>query len=158
MRSEYINAFIEPAIQAIEKTLKINASIGRIKRGKELNFDHSISVSIGIFGDLSGAFVMSISKSAAKKIVANMINSDDVSDLNEYAKSALSELANIIAGNASGKLHEMGINGDIAPPNTFSGSNVELSIPSTGKSLMIPIETKLGKINMSLYLKDERIA
>jgi chemotaxis protein CheX len=156
LKANYINAFLEPAVQIIEKILQVKAGIGWIKRGEIVDLEESIAVVISVNGDLNGAVIMSFSKDTAKRIVEDLLKKDNVTEFTQAAKDVLSELANMIVGNVSGRLYEMGLNEDLAPPVLVVGSSTDLSIPDIDNPVKIPINTELGTIDLNILLRDDR--
>lgn len=158
MKAEYVNAFLEPAIFVIEKVLKIEATIGQIKKGSGINLKDPISIIIGMNGDLKGVVILGFTMETAYKIAAKMLQKDNIAELNQDEKEALSELANMIIGNAGGKLYELGLTETLTPPTVVIGSQVSFSIPQINQSIIVPINTKIGTLDMNLFLKDDRKA
>lgn len=76
----------------------------------------------------------------------------EVKELDDMAKSAISELGNMIAGNSAGFFMEMGKNINITPPSMYTGSNMTV-YAYKGKTLCVPmkIEDQVVEIDISLY-------
>ena len=66
-----------------------------------------------------------------------------VNDLDEVSKSAISEAANMILGNAATILFSKVIKVDITPPSIMMGDNVLISIPKM-KTVCIPLKFATG--------------
>jgi chemotaxis protein CheX len=158
LKAEYINAFLEPAIRVIEKSLNVKSTIGQIKKGTGTKIKYPLSVIIGMKGDLSGAVILGFSMKTAQNIVANMLKKKKVTKIDQEEKEALSELANMIVGNACGSLYEMGLKETLTPPTVIAGSQMSFSIPEINVSITIPVKNKLGTFELNIFLKDERAA
>jgi chemotaxis protein CheX len=66
------------------------------------------------------------------------------------SKSAISELGNMISGNASTILYNQGIIIDITPPQVISNSD-QLNI--SGKALTVPLNLgEIGQINLQVIM------
>lgn len=87
----------------------------------------NIAIIIGITGDIRGQVHISMSRLAADRIASALIHREPQEGLDEIAQSALSELGNMIMGNAGMILYQNGIRIDITPPALFSGENLHFS-------------------------------
>ena len=155
MKAEHINAFLAPIIDVIEKTIHIEASIGNIKRKTFVDLDKQVTILIEMNGDLNGFILLSIVKKVAVKIAASMFNSNKIIEFNKDVVSALSELGNMIIGNITGSLYEIGLKERISVPAlVLEGDDIpEIDVDT---SVTIPVETELGLIDFILCLTDER--
>ena len=71
------------------------------------------------------------------------------------AKSAISELANMIMGNAATLLYNRGINIDITPPSLLMGENMQIT-PSKMKTICIPLViSSEDKIDLDISTEGE---
>jgi chemotaxis protein CheX len=141
MKAEYMNPFLSSSIHVIETFIQIKPSIGQIVvKNLELLDDH-IWLKIGIIGQFQGNVVFGFPKDVAMKIVSAMMGGYAVTEMDEMCQSAISELGNMISGNASTMLYNEGVHVDITPPNilkSLQGSSkvkaftVPMSISSVG--------------------------
>lgn len=139
MKAEYVNPFIEAfdsvASQVIgEKSKKRNIFI---KEGS-LNCGE-VTISIGVTGELSGSILMNLNEKAALNIASRMMGGMEVPELNDLAKSAVAELANMIAGNATVHFSSLGKAIDITPPVVYTGKNVSIYNYKT-KTICVPLD------------------
>ncbi len=157
MKAEYVNAFLEPAVSVIKKVLKVKVTIGEITKAVTVNARDAFSVIIGLSGDLSGVVIIGFSMKTARNIAAKMLCKDKLTDLNIDAKEALSELVNMIVGNATGNLYDLGLKELLTPPTIVLGSKVSYELSSSDQLTIISIKTGLGIVDMNIFFKDERI-
>lgn len=87
-----------------------------------------VVITLGIVGDKKGNVVYSINKEGAKKIASIMMMGMPVEELDDMAKSALSELSNMLTANAGINFSNEGINVDISVPTLIYGEDIELSM------------------------------
>ncbi len=156
MRAEYINAFVDPAVIVIEKALKVDAIVGKITKGFSPSMEATYSVAIGVKGDLSGVVIVVFSNETARNVSNNMLNKSTHSLLSQEDKETLSELTNMIVGNAAGKLYELGLKESLTPPAVVAGTQSSFSTLDMSESIVVPINTKLGVIYINIFLKDKR--
>ncbi|MCG2729195.1 MAG: chemotaxis protein CheX [Acetobacterium sp.] len=100
--------------EQIEKSKKITAS--------------GIVLTLGIVGDKKGNVAYSIDTEGAKQIASTMMMGMPVDELDDMAKSAISELSNMLTANATINFSNDGINVDISPPTMLTGEDIELSM------------------------------
>ncbi|HOX31311.1 MAG TPA: chemotaxis protein CheC, partial [Spirochaetales bacterium] len=65
----------------------------------------------------------------------------------------ITELANMITGQAVTKLHDLGFKFDLTPPAIFTGENMEVS-NSDVEALIVPMETGHGKIEINVAIRE----
>ena len=111
-----------------------------------------VVLTLGIVGDKKGNVVYSIDMDGAKKIASTMMMGMPVETFDEMAKSAVSELANMISGNASTAIAAKGFTIDIAPPTLIAGENVKIT-SNIKKNLIVPVITTVGVIKIFISLE-----
>jgi chemotaxis protein CheX len=72
---------------------------------------------VGITGQIRGQMYLGISKRSTLKMISIMMGGASVSAFDAIAQSAISELSNMIAGNAMTRFANEGISLDITPPH-----------------------------------------
>jgi len=65
---------------------------------------------------------------------------------------ALGELANIIAGNATGRMESLGLHVTITPPQILTWNEVNHGIIDH-EGVVIPLKSTWGEIGISLFLE-----
>lgn len=136
MKAEIINPFLESARIVIEQVIRVSPSTGHLTV-KIIEFvKDDIWIQVGMTGQLSGNVVFGLKETVALKIVSAMMGGAILSKMDDMGKSAISELSNMISGNASTILSNQGVNVDITPPvivnpqdNPLFFSKKALSIP-----------------------------
>jgi chemotaxis protein CheX len=151
VKAEYINPFIA-AVNNIfpqlgfEEIRKKNVSV------KKNNVERSgILMMLGIVGDIEGNIAYYLSFEDAKKIAAKMMMQEDLEELNDIAKSALSELSNMLTANASINLSQKNINVDITTPSTLFGQSFSLDMNTDSFiSIEMIVDDMLIDINIAI--------
>jgi chemotaxis protein CheX len=152
MKAEYVNPFLQAFDNVVGQVVNVKAERGNlfVKEGSVKTGD--VFISIGVTGDLTGSVVLNMSECAAKYIASKMMFGMEVKELDDMAKSAISELGNMIAGNSAGFFMNIGKNINITPPSLYTGSNMSM-YAYKGKALCVPM--KIGdhivEIDISLY-------
>lgn len=155
MKADYINPFVKAAIKVLKQFMPdLEVKKGKLSLEEAPFALHGVTVYIGISGLLAGRAVYDMDKETAIKISSAM-NGHPLDGLDELARSTISELGNMISGNAvvflSENLGDEDI--DITPPSLIVGSGTELSDSVSRKYLKIPLETNYGTIVISIAVK-----
>ncbi len=137
MKAEYINPFLEAASSVIEQVVQIKPSPGPLAV-KEIELaDGDMLIKIGLHGQIEGNIIFGLSKQAALHIVSAMMGGIVLVELDDMARSAISELGNMISGNAGILLFNKGILVDITPPSIVDLQQSELI--HNKKALTVPL-------------------
>jgi len=110
-----------------------------------------VTAVVGVTGALSGAIMFRMSEATALAIVGQMMG-QKFDELDALARSGVGELGNVITGRAGVLLERAGIVADIAPPMLIVGRGglmSSLDIPR----LLVPLETRIGTIDLQIALK-----
>ncbi|BBH24973.1 CheY-P phosphatase CheX [Paenibacillus baekrokdamisoli] len=119
MQAELINPFLESARVVIEQVIQIKPSTGKLGV-KDVKFvENYIWIQIGLNGQMNGDIVFGLSEEVAMKMISAMMGGYVISEIDDMGKSAISELGNMISGNASTMLFNQGIRVDITPPKVL---------------------------------------
>lgn len=135
---EYINPFIEASQNVIRDFCRIEVKLGKPYLTSSSYEGDTLMVIVGITGDLRGQVIITMNYEVARSVASNMMMGMPVPDLNDMAKSAVSELANMILGNSATIFSNKGIVLDITPPSLCFGSNLSISV-SDAKTICIPL-------------------
>jgi chemotaxis protein CheX len=121
MKAEYINPFLESARMVIEQMVQIRPSTGQLSI-RDIKFaDNHVWIQIGLTGHMNGDIVFGLSESVALRMISAMMGGYVITEIDEMGKSAISELGNMISGNASTMLYNQGVYVDITPPKIMGG-------------------------------------
>ena len=151
MQAEYINPFLESAKNVIEQVIQVRPSTGQLSVKDVKLVEQYIWIHIGLNGQLNGNIIFGLHEEVALKIVSAMMGGFAISEMDEMGKSAISELSNMISGNASTILYNQGMIVDITPPRI-----VELAQAAgfpEAKALTIPLIMEgIGQIDIQVLV------
>ncbi|WP_027094034.1 chemotaxis protein CheX [Cohnella thermotolerans] len=137
MKAEFINPFLESARTVIEQMVQIRPSTGQLAI-KDIQFvDHHVWIQIGLTGQMNGNIVFGLSETVALKIISAMMGGFVITEIDEMGKSAISELGNMISGNASTLLYNQGVRVDITPPRIMRSEFADHV--GSGRALAVPL-------------------
>lgn len=105
---------------------------------------------VGLIGDIKGNVAYGIDIESAKKIASTMMMGMPVTELDDMAKSAISELSNMVTANASTNLSNMGTNVNISTPTLMVGTEFEAKM-NTDKVLCVEllVDGNLIQVNIA---------
>jgi chemotaxis protein CheX len=147
LNAEHINPFLMAAKKVLQDMCFAEVSVN--KPGlKEASFGADTWVIIiGVTGEMRGQVLIAMAEKDACDVASKMCMTE-VKTIDDFASSALSELGNMIMGNAATVFASNGVGIDITPPTLSHG---EVSFTNTyAKSLCVPLT--LGETTVDLYL------
>lgn len=150
MKAEHVNPFIISVCKIMKDMCMLDLKIGKpgLKKGSYLP-DSSL-IKLGLFGGLSGEVILNINHDTALGIVSKMVMMP-VDTIDEMGQSAMSELGNMIAGNAATVFANNNIIIDITPPNYYLGSGFQ----SDAKELFsIPFTCDAGELSIDISINE----
>lgn len=151
MKAENINPFLESASIVIEQVINVRPTTGKLNI-KDVKFvENYIWIQIGMTGQIKGDIVFGLHEDVALKMVSAMMGGYPVSEIDEMAKSAISELGNMISGNASTLLYNQGVKVDITPPKVIHAA--EAAGFTAAKALTIPLQMgEIGNLDIQVLV------
>ncbi len=144
MNVEYINPFTHATFEVLSMFGSLDPKVGKPAVKDDALVSTGVVVVVGIIGEVKGQVAYTFTEDTAKAIASAMMMGMPVDVFDEMAKSAVSELANMISGHASTAIAAKGFTIDIAPPTLVTGENVRIAT-NVKKNLVIPIESTAGK-------------
>lgn len=156
MRVEYINPFVESAYNVLSEVLQSDVNRGELYLKSAAMPMLGVAMIVGLAGDVEGRVLFDMKLETGLAVASAMLTSmdmDPVEELNDMARATLTELANMITGQAVTKLHNLGFRFDLTPPAIFSGQNMEVSDPNF-EALIVPMELPQGKIEINVAVRE----
>lgn len=156
MRVEYINPFVESAYNVLTEVLQTDVQRGELYLKSAAMPMLGVAMIVGLAGDVEGRVLFDMEMGTGLKVASAMLTSmemEPVNELNDMARATLTELANMITGQAVTKLHNLGFRFDLTPPAIFSGQNMEVSDPNF-EALIVPMDLPQGKIEINVAVRE----
>ena len=152
LNAEHINPFLMTAKKILQDVCFVEVAIQKpVLKEARFSKDDWVII-IGVTGEMRGQVLIAMTEKNACAIASKMCMTE-IKQIDDFASSALSELGNMIMGNASTVFSSSGIGIDITPPTLSHG---EVSFTSTyAKSLCVPMVFDGGGIDLFLALKQE---
>lgn len=153
MKAEYINPFLTATTEVLRQMAHTEFSKGAPYLKNSPFPAESVIIVVGITGEIRGQAVISMDVDTARNIASAMMMGMPVPELDDLARSALSELGNMIMGNSATLLFNEGVNIDITPPNMMMGDNLQIT-SSQMKTIGIPLKSEIGNVNLDISVKE----
>ncbi len=156
MRVEYINPFVESATNVLHEVLQGEVTRGELYLKSTAAPVLGVAAIIGLAGDVEGRVLLDMSRATAIQVANAMLETmemEPISDLNDMGRATITELANMITGQAVTKLHNLGFKFDLTPPALVTGDNMEISNTNV-EALIVPMEIPQGKIEINVAIRE----
>lgn len=148
MKVEYINPFIQASQSVIQMLSNTEVMVGKPYLKKPPYYFNQIVIVIGVVGEIKGQIYFEMTIETAKSIASAMMGGMPVDELNEISKSAISELGNMIMGNASTIFSNSSIMIDITPPTLLAG---EIEMSNKVPTVVVPLVLEgMGTMNVNI--------
>lgn len=153
MKVEYINPFIKASTEVLKMIAQIDFVTGKPYMKSSPFTPSSVLIVVGVTGEIQGQAVISMSSELAMGIASKMMMGMPVNELDEMSKSALSELGNMIMGNAATLLYNNEIQVDITPPSLMVGEGISIS-SGTMTTVSVPLNSDIGTMTFDISIKE----
>lgn len=152
MKVDQVNAFITASTEVINNFVTNKFKVGKPYVRQNPFPTNEVIIMLGITGDIKGQAVLSLNENLAKMVASGMMMGMPVDELDEMAKSALSELGNMIMGNSATLLFNAGYHVDITPPTLLKGTRIEMSTAGM-ETICVPLISDDGEIEFDIGMK-----
>jgi chemotaxis protein CheX len=152
MKAQILNPFLEAIHEVLSKEVQVNVKRGELSLDARSYTTEDVTALISMIGQVEGNVLLSLSQTTAKQMVGRMLG-EEVSEFNELAQSGISELGNVIVGQASVRLARAGYQTNISPPALILGEGAKLSTLDYPR-LVVPLATEMGMVTIHLALKE----
>lgn len=153
MNIQYINSFVSGLIDVSGMLGVADLQRTNLSKREKLKTDQDVNIIIGLTGGLQGNVVLSMFEETARNIASIMMGGMPVEQFDLIPRSALCELANMIAGNSVSNLEKMGVLVNITPPTLINGKNLVTMI-SQVETLVIQFSSSAGPIEMNVAIEE----
>lgn len=152
LNAEHINPFLMAAKKVLQDMCFVEAAIQKPGLKEAAFGPDTWVIIIGVTGEMRGQVLIAMSEENACGIASKMCMME-VTKIDDFAASALSELGNMIMGNAATVFSSNGIGIDITPPTLSHG---EVSFTNNfAKTLCVPMTFDGGQVDLFLALRQD---
>jgi len=154
-----INSILMAAAEALEGMAGLTIERGKPSLRISAYTEEDITVAISVEGSLKGVILLGLNYRTAfhmlQRILGEELNTNlPISDFlseSELARSALQEIANILAGRSAMHLEEVGKTCIISPPELLVKRGILLS-ERDFQQLVIPLNSEVGELRLVIAL------
>lgn len=151
--NELMEEFQTVSLDLVSRMTQLPIEPGKINLKEDCHPTRDYSVVITITGEFTGAVAMSLNEATALCLVSAMMDNKPVENLDDMAKSALCELANMTIGQALSGLAERS-SLFISSPSLVARSDFPESHENTGGCYLVSLETSEGIIEFTINLRE----
>ena len=130
MDVKYINPFIQAFTNVIPQLGFNTVKKNKLSVKNQDLLSSGVTIIVGLVGDIKGNVAYCVSMDNAKKIASSMMMGMPISEFDEMAQSALSELANMLTANAATVFAQLEVSIDISTPTLLHGENISIKMNS----------------------------
>lgn len=131
MNVKYMDPFIASFSSVMPQLGFENIRTGEIIDKEKEVVGTGVIVILGIVGELRGNVVYNIDIETAKQIASTMMMGMPIEEFDDMAKSALSELTNMLTATAATAFSDMGVTVDISTPTMLQGENMAVKMSAS---------------------------
>lgn len=150
VKAEHINPFIISVCKVMKDMCMLDLKIGKPSMSNGSYPAETSIIKLGIVGNLEGEVVLNIDHPTALQIVSKMMMGP-VETIDALGQSAISELGNMVAGNAATVFANSNIMIDITPPSYYTGADYKATVPEW---FSIPFSSDAGNLSIDIYIKE----
>jgi chemotaxis protein CheX len=154
MKMELIQPFINAADAVLSQTLQCPTRIGDVAMEEEAYRRKGMAATVVIQGDIEGRVIFDIEAPTATK-VASALAGSELQENDELVRETVSELANLVIGNAVTTLNDQGFRFKINPPEVHSADQGMKSTEDT-EALVMAFDTPAGCVYMNIAMRYNR--
>jgi len=124
---------------------------GKLSVGDQFVESKGITILVGLTDQLRGNIAYNMTEQTAMQIASKMMMGMPVASLDDLAQSAISELTNMVTGNAATSFEKEGLRVDISPPSLVVGEQFRAKVSST-KFIIVEmvVDSLLIELNIGL--------
>ena len=145
MKAEHVNPFIISVCKVMKDMCMLDLKIGKPSLRQQSFPEENSLIRLGLVGQLSGE------PQTALGVVSKMMMMP-VNAIDAIGQSAISELGNMVAGNAATVFANNNIMIDITPPDYFIGASYD---GAATEMFTIPFSTEIGDMTIDVRIEQE---
>lgn len=144
-----VNPFVDAIAGVMPQLGFQNVSRSKMTVQDQFVLNKGLAVIVGLTDGVKGNVVYNLSEDSVKAIASVMMMGMPVTEINDMVQSAISELANMITGNAATYIEKAGFQVDILPPSLIVDPNSKVKVC---ESKFLAIELMVDAIPVQLNI------
>lgn len=156
MEAEYVNPFVEAAVNVIRQVAGVQFRRGRLAYRRDVSPSYDVSIVIGVFGFVSGQVVYSMGTDVAGRLVSKMLQGTSADKMKGLFNDTLGELANMITGSATSIINNrMDLALKVTTPAIITGRGISVSFV-TKPTISLGLYSQSGPIEINIALEKSK--
>ena len=151
MKAEHVNPFIISVCKVMKDMCMLDLKIGTPSLRQQSFPEENSLIRLGLVGQLSGEVLLNFEPQTALGVVSKMMMMP-VNAIDAIGQSAISELGNMVAGNAATVFANNNIMIDITPPDYCVGASYD---GEATEMFTIPFSTEIGDMTIDVRIEQE---
>lgn len=151
MRYEYIDPIVDTTIKVLDRVIQCDISKGMASMVSSDKISEDIAIIVWLKGDSDGGIILGMPEDTAIGICSAMSGEDYVL-LTPEGLDALTELANMIAGNTTSVLNDLGYDFKVSPPQVLTRDYL-MKKSFDLEAFQLPLFTEYGEMMMNVALR-----
>lgn len=151
MRYEYIEPLLTSTIKVLDNVMQSDIRMGDVSLIRPEEIDSEIAILIKVEGDPNGSIIVNMGKETAINI-SGIMTGEKSKSLTPVTLDAVSELTNMIAGNATSAINDLGFDFKILPPSLLTKEEVIGETPGV-EIFQVPLLTRCGEIKINIAMR-----
>ncbi len=149
MKAEHINPFIIAVCKVMKDMCMMDLKIGTPSVRKDSFLPDTSLIKLGVIGSLQGEVLLCLDHATALGVVSKMMMTP-VDKIDAIGESAISELGNMVAGNAATVFANNNILIDITPPTYYDGANYQ----PNNQLFSVPFSSEAGNLTVEVFIQE----
>ncbi len=150
---DYRQKIIDSTVEIFTSMIMMEVESIDRKVEEHSHLQHSISGVVGLAGAFKGVLAVHLPKELAMQITSSFLGMD-VEEINEDVEDAVGEIANMLGGDVKGLLTSSGSDIDLSLPSTISGEKYEFQAKKNAATYIVPF--KCGSEEFTVELQIEK--
>jgi chemotaxis protein CheX len=151
MKMKLIQPFIDAADAVLAQALQCSTRTADARMDEEIYRRRGIAAIIVIQGDIEGRVIFDFEPATAAK-AAGALASGPVAEPEEMVREIVTELANMIIGNAVTLLNDQGFRFKVQPPKVHTGQwGLQSSVDT--EAMILTFSTPHGEVIMNIAMR-----
>lgn len=152
MNVKFMNPFVEAASEVLRAECGVEVIRGNISLQKSAMTTDDITVLISLVGQVQGVVLFGLARETGLRLVSQVMG-QEFTTLDNLVQSGIAELGNVIAGRATVKFSQAGMEANISPPTLLIGKGTTISTLDFSR-ICVPLETEIGMVTAHLALRE----
>lgn len=152
MRLEYLNPFINSALDVLAEYTNSEVERGDVRLDGDASPENDVAAVITLAGEVEGRVILQMGRDTALNM-AGIMNQEEFRDLTPLALDTIMELTNVMIARAVSTLNDQGFTFRLAPPLVFTGANLSSFGSLHIESLVVPLRARAGEMVLNVALR-----